>query len=506
MIANREALQRASSASTAYDEVPYESGAFSFAHPGRMSGIARLRGLPAAAPATCSYLEIGCALGQNLLPLAIQLPSARFVGVDLSSCQIARAQEAAGALRVSNARFFHADAAEAVAEIVGPFDYVVCHGVLSWVPPETQAGILSRIRARLAPNGVAMVSFNAWPGAHTLLAVRQLALLASAGQASLIARVHTAKAFFARVLAGDAEALEEPLRKALRAFIDADDSYLAHEHFSVVNEPIRSDAFLVLCERHGLRFLANATLEGEGARRSLARLAGPATVPCSVAERETMLDIMAGTAFRTLLLCRTDARVNEGDVLENLLGMSVAVEPGARCVETSDPLPALRVVCGERETRLLLPAAVTVARRVFASAPAYVPVRQLIDGLTAQDRQIALRTVFALALSGACDIVSDALPISASIDSPSRLWPWAAHCLAVSSPWFCGVRHQSHRIDGPTRALLGLIDGQRSIDELRHCWIERAVALQEAAADRPGGLAERFDELLSLIHATGALQ
>ena len=67
-----------------YDIFPYESIAFPETHPANLAVLGRLFGLDTADPEGCRVLELGCASGGNLVPMAWHLPHTRFLGVDLS--------------------------------------------------------------------------------------------------------------------------------------------------------------------------------------------------------------------------------------------------------------------------------------------------------------------------------------------------------------------------------------------------------------------------------------
>ena len=77
---------------TSYDEMPYINKAFPQTHPDRIGTIARLFGLLPPDPETCRVLELVCASGANLIPMAVELPHARFVGIDLSQRQVEHAR------------------------------------------------------------------------------------------------------------------------------------------------------------------------------------------------------------------------------------------------------------------------------------------------------------------------------------------------------------------------------------------------------------------------------
>src|SRR4029079_13501853 len=158
---------------TSYDEVPYRSHPFAQTHPARLAPTAFLFGMKPAHTDHCRVLEIGCASGENLLPMANQFPDSEFVGIDLSAVQIAAAQSTVEALELNNVRLLHADL-RSLPDDLGMFDYVIAHGVYSWVSDETQHALLKLCGQRLRPHGVAYVSYNTYPGWHMRGMIRDM--------------------------------------------------------------------------------------------------------------------------------------------------------------------------------------------------------------------------------------------------------------------------------------------------------------------------------------------
>ena len=148
-----------------YDEIPYDSKPLFATHPDCLCVAGRLRGLAAAPATNCRVLELGCATGGNLIPMAYGLPESRFVGIDLSPVQIAAGQELCRQVGLKNIELKTASIAD-LDESWGKFDYIICHGVFSWVPPAIRDKILGSCRQLLAPAGVAYVSYNTYPGWH----------------------------------------------------------------------------------------------------------------------------------------------------------------------------------------------------------------------------------------------------------------------------------------------------------------------------------------------------
>src|SRR6476620_7471951 len=158
---------------TTYDDVPYLSKPLFSTHTDLLAAAGRLRGLKTPSPSSCRVLELGCAAGGNLIPMAYALPDSRFVGIDLSSKQIADGQALCSRLALNNIELKAANIAD-LDRSLGQFDFILCHGVYSWVPPEIQARILWICRNLLSPNGIAYVSYNTYPGWHLRSIVRDL--------------------------------------------------------------------------------------------------------------------------------------------------------------------------------------------------------------------------------------------------------------------------------------------------------------------------------------------
>ena len=158
-----------------YDAVPYVDYPYSFAHPRRLEASAAMFGMEPPPISACRVLELGCAGGGNLIPQAQDLPESTFAGVDLSAREIDAGRQTIGELRLQNIELAHADIMDIDADW-GKFDYVLCHGVMSWVPPEVQEKIFAVCARNMAPNGVAFVSYNTYPGWHLSNVARDLML------------------------------------------------------------------------------------------------------------------------------------------------------------------------------------------------------------------------------------------------------------------------------------------------------------------------------------------
>jgi len=300
---------------TAYDRVPYPGHPFAQTHPDRLATVATLFGLRPAHPASCRLLELGCGDGGNLVPMAYALPSSAFCGVDLSPRAIAHAGELRDALGLANVELHRADLT-ALPQL-GAFDYVVAHGVYSWIAPEARDALLAACRAHLAPGGVAYVSYDVMPGGHVREITRQILrwhLRDVDGPAERIAGARG-------LLRALADAGQEQAAWAL----DQGDPALYHDELAPHHEAILFTDFVAHARRHELDFLAEADVfEMQAAGLPAEYAAG------DVIAREQYLDFFKGRMFRQTLLCHAGVERREptGAVVRGMLAATPAQPVG----------------------------------------------------------------------------------------------------------------------------------------------------------------------------------
>jgi SAM-dependent methyltransferase len=246
-----------------YDATPYVSDPFPQSAPGQLAAIAHLFGVEAPEVATARVLEIGCAAGGNCLPFAAAHPDARVVGIDLSSVQIEQGRSRVSALGLGNLELLAGDITHIDAAALGQFDYIVAHGVYSWVPENVQDAILSAFRRLLSPNGVAYLSYNTYPGWKTKEVLRDAMLLASGGSATPEEKVRSARGMLDFLTdVAPAEGVLARVVAESRAFSEGfGDAYLLHDELESYNAPCYFYEMLQRAGAHGLTFLAEARPE-----------------------------------------------------------------------------------------------------------------------------------------------------------------------------------------------------------------------------------------------------
>ena len=121
-------LERKHSFESSYDETPYRSFPFRQSHPDRLATIALLFGLQTASVGKCRVLELGCASGGNLIPMAEQYPGSTFLGIDGSRRQIEDGHSLLEGLDLLNLELRHQDILVFTAE-PGEFDFIICQAL-----------------------------------------------------------------------------------------------------------------------------------------------------------------------------------------------------------------------------------------------------------------------------------------------------------------------------------------------------------------------------------------
>jgi methyltransferase-like protein/cyclopropane fatty-acyl-phospholipid synthase-like methyltransferase len=245
-------------ATNSYDEVPYESHPFAQTHPSRLFVVGTLFGLRPVPPSRCRVLELGSAAGGNLIPMASALPDAHFVGIDLSARQIQDGQAFVKDLDLKHASITDVD------ESWGQFDYIVTHGVFSWVPSHVQEKIFEIFDKNLSPNGIGYVSYNTYPGWHMRGMIRDMMRYHSGRFNTPQLRIQQARAlldFLAQsVRADNNNAYSVLLKQELETLRHQADHYLYHEHLEEVNEPSYFHSFMERAMKHKLKYLGESRI------------------------------------------------------------------------------------------------------------------------------------------------------------------------------------------------------------------------------------------------------
>jgi methyltransferase-like protein/2-polyprenyl-3-methyl-5-hydroxy-6-metoxy-1,4-benzoquinol methylase len=319
---------------TSYDEVPYPSLAHAQCHPDSLATLGKLLGLNPAPVTHCRVLEIGCATGSNILPMALSLPQASFVGFDYSARQIEAAQAAAEAVGITNVRLLHRDI-RAVTPELGEFDYIIAHGIYSWVPADVREHLLGICKQNLAPDGLAFVSYNVYPGWHMLGTLRDMMLYHVRDIRDPRERAAEARSLlnFMAESVPTAQRARSALLNAYSAFLQGEmkrlgpkaDGFLLHDELEEVNDPVYFWQFMEQASRHGLQYVNDYDFRGGLPNHYEPKVAEAFIHKArNVIEMEQYLDFLRSRSFRQTLLCHADRTVQRTIMAERLAGLYVA--------------------------------------------------------------------------------------------------------------------------------------------------------------------------------------
>jgi SAM-dependent methyltransferase len=312
---------------TSYDEVAYPSFSFAQTHPDRVGAIATLFGMSPAPVERCRVLELGCGNGSNLIPMAFCMPGSRFTGVDLAASQIETGVAWVAGLGLPNIDLRPVDLMEITRDF-GEFDYIIAHGLYSWVPPEVREKIFEIARENLAPQGVAYVSYNTFPGGHLRRMVREILLYHVRDIHDPAERIRESLAL-ARHISNWKHAKDNErdlLRDEFARLLKYDPHHFYHDDLADYNSPVYFHDFMEQAARHGLQYLAEADFYEMHPPPAVPDEPDPPRLPSpdDRVEFEQYLDFLRCRRFRQTLVCRADVALDRWASPARLKGLYLA--------------------------------------------------------------------------------------------------------------------------------------------------------------------------------------
>ena len=448
---------------SSYDVLLYPPRPFPQTHPDRLATLGTLFGLTPTPPASCRVLELGCGVGGNLLPMAALLPDARFVGIDNAAVPIARARAVAERAGLANVSF-HQIGIEDYEPPAEAFDYVIAHGVYSWVPEPVREALLTLCARVLSSDGVAYISYNALPGGRLRQMLREALAIHLGEIEELGERISSARRFLALlVAAGESDDdLAPTLARAAREVIDRDDAFLFHDVLADVNEPFYFVDFLERARAHGLQYVSEAQFSEmqvavlpPSLQSTLQQIEDPV-------RRDQYLDLLKERRFRQTLLSHGGLALDREPQPERLSGMAVS----AALRWTTDERSARVTFLGPGTAHLVTdhPLAVRTLQAIGRSWPSPCWIADLgAERELPAIRDILLRCYAAnlVRLHVHPPLVSTSPP-----DRP-RMSPFA-RLEAADGTLLTTVRHTHHELDDDAaRWLATMLDGTRDRAALR---------------------------------------
>lgn len=458
-----------------YDLLPYTSNPFPMTQPSRTAALARLFGLETAPLANARVLELGCAAGGNIIPHAARYPAARFLGVDLS-----RTQVAAGRARIANLGLRNIEIQCQSFTELGPtdgeFDFIICHGVYSWVPGPVRDAILRICRERLSPVGLAMISYNVLPGWRLSQTLRDSFLIHIPDNHDSRSRVRMAREFldFLSAHAQHGSAYKQILSSWSERFKNLPEDYVAHEFLEEINEPCTFRDFITLSQSHGLVFLGEADLPSMILDNQSAELAAKVRTlgQNQILATEQYMDLVTARTFRQTILVKSDRM---GSISRNLSperieglhligGADLRIERVAGSGGKLCDAAGRSLTAGKDE---IIDALAWMVERFPASST----IDDLLDALPLASRSETVRleirdALYKMALVGLATLSSEPVSAAAKPSPQPMASALARGDAARGESATTNLRHERVAFDALGQVVCPLLDGTRDVPSL----------------------------------------
>lgn len=458
---------------TAYDKVPYQTSSFPETHPDHLATLAKLFGVNPTDIRKARVLELGCARGENLIPLALALPESHFIGIDLSSAQIADGNSTVTALGLKNIELKHMNILD-IGPNFGTFDYIITHGIFSWVPKAVQEKILEVSCVNLAPNGIAYLSYNTYPGWHMRGVIRDI-MLYHAKQFSnpnqYVAQGRAFLKFAAESLKNYTTPYSQMIQHELSLVNEKPDWYLFHDHLEEVNEPVYFHQLAESALKFGLQYLSDTPfssmlLDGypKEVKEVLQRIAP------DLIRMEQYKDFLLNRHFRRSLFCRKElvlARNVNSEIIKDLY-IGGRIDFGNAVINDGSEVEC-QALSGKRVRVQYAPFKLAL-KEISAEWPRWLSFQELVNRITplVSERDFESRLATNLLSAYAQEVVE-----LHSYPAPFTSHPNAHPCVsplvrlqAERGNIVTNLRHESVCLDQELRELVSKVDGTKEAIEL----------------------------------------
>jgi SAM-dependent methyltransferase len=291
-----------------------------------------------------SWCELGCGKALSATIVAATHPEADVHAVDAQPEHVAHAEALRVRAGIRNLSLHRALFGAPELRALPAFDYIVAHGVYSWVGPAARTALVAFIDQHLKPGGLVYLSYNAMPGWAADLPLQRLLLeLASAASGDSNARFAEAAAVTQRMTNAGASALRaSPLAngKLAKRLTMIPAPYFAHEFL-----PAGWEALYVTDVRRdlapwGLEPVASALIVNNFDAYTLRRREREALATVADTDlRELLRDYFRFARFRRDVFGRVGRRLNDAERRARLLETTyhLAAPPQAMTYRMTTP-------------------------------------------------------------------------------------------------------------------------------------------------------------------------
>jgi methyltransferase-like protein/cyclopropane fatty-acyl-phospholipid synthase-like methyltransferase len=506
-------MSSSTSKNNPYDQTPYPLKAYVTSLPHRMAAVGRLFGLQPPDTRSCHVLELGCASAMNLIAMADMMPDARFIGIDLSRQQINQGNALIAELGLTNIKLRCQDILELACE-KNRFDYIIAHGVYSWVPQNAREALLQIAQDQLHPSGIAYISYNTYPGWHTRQIVRDVMKFRTRNIGSPAEKVQAGRAIvkFLTESVAPEESHAALLKSELKTLDEISDNFLLHDHLEPENHPVYFQEFIRHAGEHGLSYLGESRIglmwtEALGPAVS----AGLKSITTDLIETEQYMDFLRNRMFRSTLLCYKQQRIDRSLSHTRLAGLFIDARVAQQPATNETPAGWTPFVIGGAALATGDAAIISILQKLQQAGPCPIPFDDLIEhakldpaGIESVGKQLIY-----FYLKGVIDILAAPFPCAALSDRP-RARKLAQ--LLTKTGSVVSYRHENITLTPVAMMVLPMLDGSHDrefvIAELNRLLQENVLKLAAPASspeEQLKAITEATDQTLQSFALHGLL-
>jgi methyltransferase-like protein/2-polyprenyl-3-methyl-5-hydroxy-6-metoxy-1,4-benzoquinol methylase len=467
-----------------YDVFPYESFAFVASNPAHLRSVAKLFGLDAPKLENARVLELGCASGGNIIPFAAKFPNAEIIGVDLSDVQIKEGQDFIKKLGLKNIELKACSITDIDASY-GKFDYIINHGVFSWVPDFVREKMLSIASENLSQNGVAYISYNTLPGWNTLRTIRDMALFHSKSFASPQEKVTQARLlldFIKDSVKGSDSSYSKLMMESVELLKDKPDYYIAHDFLEDNNKQFYFSDFMEMAQKHNLQYLSDSSVStmflgnlSEDISKKLGEIN-------DIIRTEQYLDFIRNRTFRSSLLCHNNVKINrnlnQDDIEKFLFRINLVPAKLLAEIDIENNLENLEFhINGNKEIKIGTNSSIMKAVLYSSSENAgkYLEFEELsrlalkkLKNVTKLDIEKEMRNnLMRLFISGNAQILSDPIKAKFEVTAKPKAFDYAkGQCKELKKLVVTNLYHDNVALDLFESFMIQYLDGKNTKEQI----------------------------------------
>lgn len=472
-----------------YDKVPYQSFPFSYVYPPHLKALAKVFGIEAPKIETARVLELGSSSGNNIIPFASFYPNSECIAIDLSTEEIEEGHLFLKKFPLKNLDLKVANILD-VDESWGKFDYILCHGIWSWVPEIVRQKIFDISKHNLSPKGISYISYNIKPGWNMGNSIRDMMTYHATNFESPSEKIEQAKAFLnfvSEVLEGSDTPFAQYLKSETGNIKKKQDSYIYGEYLVEHNYQIYFKDFIKHITKRDLQYLSDTHLNSMYLGNLPPKAVEKLSVINDIVKTEQYMDFIQNRRFRCTLAVHKDQKImrklSPESLNDMLLTFSIYPEKPLSEVDLEDNLDSVHFYYqNNKDSSLKTSSKILKAlfytfsenisypltkKDIAKQAMKKIKNVQLKDIINELDKNL-LQLIF----QGFINIYSEKpLHINQITEKP-KLHPLAIEQYKTYTNWTTNMLNESIQLNDFDQFLIPLLDGKNNLKDLEKKLLE----------------------------------